>query len=375
MTDMEYDFEDPNFDFAGNAEIIAAKLRKARAMQNVEAPQGVSAPGVFAMSRPDIGGAIQRGVGRYEQAQAEQARGSMNTEQLRRYDELSRGMNEMKPVDYSNPDEAVLENSRRMALAGQMAKLNLPMAQKAAETYLGKGAAFPETIAKMRMDQIERGEQNAMKLREIEAQKERDRISREEMQKDRFAQQEAMARLGAALRPAPVGPSELDIALKEERLKKMREEKPAKPPTTAQLKQEAINEAPDRIGNIIETAKKNEDAFGVVPAAASMLPNFIGSRITSKALTPEQRQARADVMRQAAQEIHALYGAALSRGEAGRANSFAPNPNDDYESVMSKLKSAQNYAKSISKSSGIVKPTGDATTTRRKYNQATGEFE
>ena len=52
MTDMEYDFEDPNFDFAGNAEIIAAKLRKAREMQNAEAPQGVRAPGVFAMSAP-----------------------------------------------------------------------------------------------------------------------------------------------------------------------------------------------------------------------------------------------------------------------------------------------------------------------------------
>ena len=55
-----------------------------------------------------------------------------------------------------------------------MAKLNLPQAQKAAEIYLNKGAAFPETIAKMRMEQVERGEQNAMKLKEIEAQKERD---------------------------------------------------------------------------------------------------------------------------------------------------------------------------------------------------------
>lgn len=375
MIDMEYDFEDPNFDFAGNAEIIAQKLRRARAMQDVEAPQGVRAGNVFAMSRPDIGGAIQRGIGQYEQAQAEQARSSMNSEQLRRYDDISKQLTESDPTTYGDPDQAILANSKRMALAGQMAKLNLPMAQKTAQEYISRGAAFPETMAKLRAEQIERGEQNAMKLREIEAQKERDRISREEMQKDRFAQQEAMARLGAALRPAPVGPSELDIALKEERLKKMREEKPAKPPTAAQLKQEAINEAPDRIGNIIETAKKNEEAFGVVPAAASMLPNFIGSRITSKALTPEQRQARADVMRQAAQEIHALYGAALSRGEAGRANSFAPNPNDDYDSVMDKLKSAQNYAKSISKSSGIVKPTGDATTTRRKYNQATGEFE
>jgi len=166
VTGMEYDFEDPNFDFAGNAEIIAAKLRKAREMQNMEAPKGVSAPGVFAMSQPDIGGAIQRGVGRYEQAQAEQARGSMNTEQLRRYDELSRGLNEMKPIDYSNPDEALMENSRRQALAGQMSKLNLPMAQKTAQTYLDKGAAFPETIAQLKMKQIEAGEQAALRAQE-----------------------------------------------------------------------------------------------------------------------------------------------------------------------------------------------------------------
>ena len=192
---MEYDFEDPNFDFAGNAEIIAAKLRKAREMQNAEAPQGVSAPGVFAMSRPDIGGAIQRGVGRYEQAQAEQARGTMNTEQLRRYDELSRGLNEMKPIDYSNPDEAVLENSRKQALAAQMAKLNLPQAQKAAEIYLNKGAAFPETIAKMKMEQIERGEQNALKLAEIADQKRRD----EEFKRWQVAQQDDTKRFVAGL--------------------------------------------------------------------------------------------------------------------------------------------------------------------------------
>ena len=110
---MEYDFEDPNFDFAGNAEIIAAKLRKAREMQNTEAPRGIHAGNMFVASRPDIGGVLNNAVGRYEQAQAEQARGSMNTEQLRRYDELSRGLNEMKPIDYSNPDEAVLENSRK----------------------------------------------------------------------------------------------------------------------------------------------------------------------------------------------------------------------------------------------------------------------
>jgi len=211
---MEYDFEDPNFDFAGNAEIIAAKLRKAREMQNAEAPQGVSAPGVFAMSRPDIGGAIQRGVGRYEQAQAEQARGTMNTEQLRRYDELSRGLNEMKPIDYSNPDEAVLENSRRQALAGQMAKLNLPQAQKAAEIYLNKGAAFPETIAKMRMDQIERGEQNAMKLKEIEAQKERDATAALERDRLRAQDKKDMVMLAASLRPPPAskGGGEVDPA-------------------------------------------------------------------------------------------------------------------------------------------------------------------
>lgn len=372
---MPYDFSDPNFNFAGQEDIIIRALREAAQQQATPFNKGVHAGNAFAASGADPGAFLSRAAGRINQQRAEQERMALGAEQQRRYGDLSRQLNTPGEVDYTDPNSMVADNARRMELAGQMGNLNLPQAQRMAQAYLTKGVNFPETIAKLQMGAVERGEQNAMKLREIEAQKERDRVSREEMQKDRFAQQEAMARLGAALRPAPVGPSELDIALKEERLKKMREEKPAKPPTAAQLKQEAINEAPDRIGNIIETAKKNEEAFGVVPAAASMLPNFIGSRITSKALTPEQRQARADVMRQAAQEIHALYGAALSRGEAGRANSFAPNPNDDYESVMSKLKSAQNYAKSISKSSGIVKPTGDATTTRRKYNQATGEFE
>ena len=60
------------------------------------------------------------------------------------------------PLDYSNPDDLTADNNRRMGLAQQMMKLNLPQAQKVAQDYLTKGASFPETVAPLEMKQIER---------------------------------------------------------------------------------------------------------------------------------------------------------------------------------------------------------------------------
>ena len=336
---MEYDFEDPNFDFAGNAEIIAQRLRRAREMQNVEAPNGVSAPGVFAMSRPDIGGAIQRGVGRYEQAQAEQARGSMNTEQLRRYDELSRGLNEMKPIDYSNPDEAVLENSRKQALAAQMAKLNLPQAQKAAEIYLNKGAAFPETIAKMKMEQIERGEQNALKLAEIEAQKRRD----EEFKRWQTTQQDDTKRFVAGL-TASSRENKPDMRFVDtvdadgnpvKQVVDMSTVKPGdtfgKPPAKGASAQK--EKALTATTTLLDTVNLGLGLVDKSSGAYSVIPQAIRQHFTD----PATKVADAVIGKLSAEEAHTLYGAAFTGVEMGRANQFLPSNSDTNETKRWKM--------------------------------------
>ena len=150
--------------------------------------------------------------------------------------------------------------------------------------------------------------------------------------------------------------------------------KPKKPPTAAENKQAVIDSAPGKIESIMKEAEKNEKSFGIVPAAASMLPNIIGSRVVSKHLTEDQRVAREKVMAQAAETIHALYGAALSRNEAGRADAWAVNPTDDYDTVMSKLRMAKEYAASRAGNKPAPKP-GAAPGARRVYNPVTGEFE
>jgi len=340
---MEYDFEDPNFDFAGNAEIIAAKLRKAREMQNTEAPQGIRAGNVFAMSQPDIGGAIQRGVGRYEQAQAEQARGSMNTEQLRRYDELSRGLNEMKPVDYSNPDEALLENSRRQALAGQMSKLNLPMAQKTAEIYMNKGASFPETIAKMRMEQVERGEQNALRLKEIEAQKARDAAAAFERDRARAQDKKDMMMFAASLKGSGGPKADMRIV----------DTVDADGNPVKQIIDLSQMKPGDTLGKPADSATKKAIIEGRIGAAGidraieliDAKPNSVGpqykipgAELAGQYLDPEGVPARASVANVGSLKLHDRSGAAVTISEFPRLAPFIPTAGDSPAAAKAKLK-------------------------------------
>jgi len=182
---MPYDLNDPNLDFAGQAEILARALKQSQLLQNTQADDGVKAGGMFYRSSPlsGVGAALSRGVGQYNQSQAEASQTALNQEQLKRYDELTRQMNApQEGTDYSNPDALMADNTRRMGIATQMSKL--PLAQKTAQDYLSKGAAFPEAIAKMRMEQIERGQQNAVRLEE-QARREKEKLEAIAREKER----------------------------------------------------------------------------------------------------------------------------------------------------------------------------------------------
>lgn len=101
-----------------------------------------------------------------------------------------------------------------------------------------------------------------------------------------------------------------------------------------------------RADALVQAVEANPNAFGLRSAAVSAVPGAMqGYAAKAVGLTPAQLEARSTVLRQAAQEINELYGAALSMGEQARANTFLPNPSDPPEMLISKLKAARDWAK------------------------------
>lgn len=101
-----------------------------------------------------------------------------------------------------------------------------------------------------------------------------------------------------------------------------------------------------RADKLVQQVEANPGAFGLRSAAVATVPGALqGYAAKGLGLTEEQMAARSTVLRQAAQEINELYGAALSLGEQARANTFLPNAGDPPEVLISKLKAARDWAK------------------------------
>ena len=105
--------------------------------------------------------------------------------------------------------------------------------------------------------------------------------------------------------------------------------------------------------DLIKQVEANPDAFGFTAGAVSMLPEFAKGRVANWALSPDALTTRTNVMKQAAQEINELYGAALSMGEQQRAAGFVPDPKDPPELVIQKLKAARDWAQSAVNRHGV----------------------
>ena len=119
-------------------------------------------------------------------------------------------------------------------------------------------------------------------------------------------------------------------------------------PTFDKNVQEAqeLNASAARSDAILTQVDQNPAAFGIVASGVAKLPQMAQGRAAELVLPPEALQVRTNVLRQAAQEISDLYGAALSMGEQARANTFIPNSDDPPAMVIAKLKSARDWAKS-----------------------------
>lgn len=110
----------------------------------------------------------------------------------------------------------------------------------------------------------------------------------------------------------------------------------------------------NRLDALIGLAQKNPEAFGLAAAATSFLPDIAQQRVMPKVLTPEQMVARNYIQRQAADEIHQIYGAALTMGEGHRASQWAIGPRDSVETVMSKLQAARDWAAQTMIAQGVA---------------------
>jgi len=395
-------YADPNLDFGLEQELLIKALKESEAQRAARIQgAGLSPQGRFDLTAEtspggQIAAGLDRIVGNITKPTVEQNMRDLRGEETKRYDELTRQMNEPQTVDYSNPEELAADNARRMGIAGQMSKL--PNARKQAEQYLAKGAGFPETLALLRAKQIEAGEQNAVRLQEAALRAK----ELEEGRNQRASEANALRMTLAAMRQAGGSGSGSDVSMQHKGYtpegqvvsynpKDGRAYVDGKPYVgdvvggsdfgKGVVKRREAEGDMRRVDSIIEKVENNKEAFGTVPALASSqwVPNAISSRILDKALTPEQRQARTAVAQEAAQAINDIYGAALSAGEAARADQWAYKATDSFETTMTKLKQARAWAASNANKFGRRESTAPAAaatpSARKKYNPSTGEFE
>ena len=100
-----------------------------------------------------------------------------------------------------------------------------------------------------------------------------------------------------------------------------------------------------RAGALAARVKSLPELTGLQSTVLGVTPSFAQSKVGGlMGMDESALQTRSAVLREAAQEINALYGAALSAGESKRAEGFMPNANDDPATMYRKLIEAQRWA-------------------------------
>lgn len=103
----------------------------------------------------------------------------------------------------------------------------------------------------------------------------------------------------------------------------------------------------DTMPSVMQMVQQNPDAFGAGSDATTYMPDWTpnlaieGTKNYQQSnRSPVQQRARNAVFSRAYQAINALAGAALSQHEQARIEQFLPSPNDDAQTIISKLNSA-----------------------------------
>lgn len=99
--------------------------------------------------------------------------------------------------------------------------------------------------------------------------------------------------------------------------------------------------------------KDNPNSFGAGASFVAATPGlFKGWAAALAGISPKDQQTRANVLKKAAMETNALYGAAQSAGELKKAAGFMPDINDPDEQVLIKNAAARDWFKNAAKAQG-----------------------
>lgn len=253
----------------------------------------------------------------------------------------------MDQVESQVPLSPVEESRRRLGVYGKMSRL--PKAAQMAQAGIRSEVDFPERQALLEQQQIEKGEQAALRLREQEKQQQIRLDDQRERDKDRFAQQRAMATLAASLRP-PAAPRQRQTVTTDQGVLEWDGEKWApimvgdkvamKPPTAAATAAAAgkpvsvqQQKAQDATSSLLSTVNMGLDMVGESSGAGTVIPGAIRQMYTS----PTTKIADSTIGQLSAEKAHELYGAAFTKAEMSRAGTFLPENTDTVDTKRWKL--------------------------------------
>lgn len=404
---MDYSLDDPDLDFAGKAAILSRVLKQAQEDKQTQAP-APKMMGNWVFNTGPMGGvaaAVQRGLGQYNEQQADAEQSNLNKEQLRRYDELSRQMNTpglkkakamlpgegpmpsgapMPPIDTGEtveiPMDPLEENQRRMGVAMQMSKL--PMASGVANTYLQQSASFPEKYAQMKQKAED-------KLAEIQL-----RLQDKTLDRDSKAQLAAMADdtkrfLGTLMANTQMGIAQLRADVAREGKANAPDGKPLTSAETNAIYEPVV--LGRELGELGKSFKPDYAGYGAVGDIARKLASTAGS--WAPADVQQANNWWADFERLVELPLrNKTFGSALTAPERAlwdQARLIKPgsDPKVVADTVKKMSASMTNKAETLGrsavaggKSKGAVaaltgNENGSTPTARRVYNRDTGGFD
>jgi len=190
------------------------------------------------------------------------------------------------------------------------------MARKMAERGIASEVDMPERIAMQEQAAAVAQQQQADRIA-AQQQLQADRLAdQRERDKDRFAQQADMARLAASLRPSPAGQSDLDIELKQEKLKALRNPTAAKLSPTDMKElydtDEMVQSSKNSVSLLNDAKKYSNDAYSGY---------FALPRAQAKSMAGGSKAADATIQLnniltgQGLEALKATFGAAPTEGE------------------------------------------------------------
>lgn len=341
---------DPQLDFDTESAILVDALRKAQELQKPQFQTYRGQSGIIAPWSPgaSIGNIANKLAGQIDQRQVQSDIRALNQEEGRRFDEGIRGLGEIDPnTNFDDPVSiAQMHNAQQQKLA-QLSRL--PMGRKYAEQGLIKSANFPETLAQLKMRQLDAAARQDEKLANALQVAREGNVLKGAL--TAFVQGQQNDRQGRELGKPPtdhlwVDPNDPSKGVTPILGSKMDpgsmnwRDPSVKGGAGAGKKSElARAELASQIDLAEQEVKANPGAFSFIKG---MTPDLVLNRVDAKGTTP-----RSVVAALAAEKAHELYGAAFTAAERARANKFLPVDGDNAEILLNKFSGMKKMLQAI----------------------------